>query len=391
MQFIESEKSITDKLGVNNWGIDFNLDKTEDRVFHESFDWSATMMNTLPITYVRLGNSLYDKMFKENGMVDFSRLDQAVSLIESYGLKIIMPIFFLQSSTVSYEEAKKNMRTMLYQLVDHYTGHGFTYEVFDEPTNAPAYWYGVDYKRAKEDIIQLSNYFCHLVTSMDKSAEFCAGDYPFIGGNSDWEKIADNIARGGLELANAKYGSYHPYIIDNPERMLTNPYHERMLNTIKNHGLIPMATEYGYAHGDYSNFNGSYTRQQQSDYLIRQTLLLDALGFDKIIAWTMDNTDRIWAMEQNVYDSDAWRDRKPRWNQHGLDYQQFFYQLQGFRFKENLSKDKHTYIFRYVRSGDEDRLVIWRVGESTHQQIMGQDLWLEETPHIYKLRTERRL
>lgn len=367
--------AITDKLGVNTWGMYFNGGDHE--TFKANVDYDFEMMNQLPINWVRLGTTYVDSLVTAEGF-DWSRLDYAVAKAKIIGLKVIIPVWFVTDGltnklNVDYQQALTDWRKLITSLVHHYQGQGLTYEAFDEATGGGHYWLNQDAKANITDIVSMNNYFARLVAT-DDTASYITGDFPWLGDPSYIDTAATSIKLGMLNVGQA--ASYHPYHQGLPEQVLTNKDELNLRQQFANHNLPVAATEYGYS--VTGNFNGTYTAQQQSDYTIRQTLLMDMLGFDKMIVFTMENSDKGWAFQHNYYDGS-----KGAFNQVGLDYQRLFTELLGYTFSMRVATDSQDdYLLAYTAPDKSTKLVYWTAAANHAITVNGITYQLTGTPEI---------
>ncbi|WP_436702737.1 hypothetical protein [Lactiplantibacillus plantarum] len=368
--------AITDKLGVNEWGMYFNGGDYE--TFKDNIDYDFEMMNQLPINWVRLGTTYSDSLVTDEGF-DWSRLDYAVAKANMIGLKVIIPVWFgtgnlTNKTNVDYQQALINWRKLITSLVHHYKGQGITYEAIDEANGGGPYWLDRDAKSNMADIISMNNFFARLVAT-DDTASYITGDFSWPGDPSYIDTAITAIKRGMLSVGQAV--SYHPYHRGIPEQILTNEGELNLRQQFANHNLPVAATEYGYP--VLKRFNGVYTAQQQSDYILRQTLLMDMLGFDKMIAFTMDNSDKGWALQHNYYDGS----NKGSFNQVGSDYQQLFTELLGYTFSTRVTTDSQDdYLLTYTAPDKSTKLVYWTAAANHAITVSGIAYQLTGTPTI---------
>lgn len=367
--------AITDKLGVNEWSMYFSGDDYE--AFKDNVDYDFEMMNQLPINWVRLGTTYVDSLVTADGF-DWSRLDYAVAKANMIGLKVIMPVWFVtdgltNKTNVDYQQALTNWRKLITSLVHHYHGQGITYEAFDEATGGGHYWLNQDAQANITDIVNMNNYFSRLVAT-DDTASYITGDFPWLGDQNNIDNAITAIKLGMLNVGQA--ASYHSYHQGLPEQVLTDKDELNLRQQFANHNLPIVATEYGYS--VTSNFTGTYTTQQQSDYTLRQTLLMDMLGFDKMIAFTMDNSDKGWAFQHNYYDGS-----KGVFNQVGSDYQQFFTELLGYTFSTRVTTDSQDdYLLAYTAPNKSAKLVYWTAAANHAITVNDITYQLTGTPEI---------
>lgn len=177
-----------------------------------------------------------------------------------------------------------------------------------------------------------------------KKPVLLTGNYTFMG-----KQTIDSFELSvfaGMPLKN-KHVSFHPYIYGRPEQLLTNKYYKKFFRTLNQVRASDIsATELGF--GTPQNFNGNYTRQQQSSYLRREILILDALGAKQIVLWTADSTDHTWSIEN----------KNGTLNSSGKDIRRMLKQLHGYSFYKRLKTEKNTYVFLY-RNGYKSKIVYW--------------------------------
>lgn len=359
--------TIDSKLGINETSGLYDFNKVSDEDFKKNFDYEMYLINQLPINYLRLGTELYANLVDSSGSYKLDRIDYAVSTALNAGLKVIMPFFAYSVSNMSYVDEMGALKKLILNVIKRYSGKGIVYEAINEAQNGGDYWFEQDFESSRADIITLNEFLANSVWEYDPTAKFIAGDFPWVNDLSSYKKINESISDGILKMPRATSASYHPYIPGKPELMLEDYRHQDLIQQIKNEGLQVSATEFGFAgiidpkynYGYAGYFAGKYDSETQSKYLIRQTLLMDMQGFDKIVLFTGDNTDRPWTIVPNIWDSGAWNGTKYHLTDPGQAFKSFFECLIGYEFLRREKSDSDIYALRYVSSGKSDLIVAW--------------------------------
>ena len=389
-EFKAQKTPVTEKLGSGNWGMYYDFNRFDDKTFKANFDYDLSMLKKLPFTYFRLGFVIYDNMVDQNGNYNFSRLDYAVDETLKAGKKVILPLWFVNDGiadkgNIDYHEQVSNMRNLITAMVKHYSGKGIIYEALDEANSLGHFWMEQWSDDCVEDILALNQHFVQTIQREDPTAVFMAGDFAWPKNSSDGrlDRVHNMIEKGYLDYGT--YGSFHPYTNGIPEQMLGDRYDIEAMNHILTHNLLPATTEFGFPHNIPNPFNGNYTRQEQSDYTVRQMLLLDAMGFEVILPFTMDNSDKAWALQAQYYDAGVGEGKDPYFNQVGDKIQDLFGKLDGYTFEtREISESGNDYIFRYTSPSDDrpDKIVYWTVGSDHELEIEGNTFIVTGTPEI---------
>lgn len=359
--------SITDKLGVNSWGMYSDPAKFDFETFKSHWDYDLSMINKLPINWVRIGYTYYDGAVNADGSINFERLDYAIESAQKYGFKVILPIWVVDDgltnkTNIDYQSYYAKWLEMIRTIVMRYAGKGIYYEAVDEALSGGHFWLNQSISDSMvADIINMNDRFYAYTKAYDTTAKFISGD--FASPSSTAYKAIEN---GMLDYGD--FASYHPYFT-NPEDMISSSGQIAFRQAIKDKGLKLSATEYGF--GVPSAFNGANTREEQASKLVRQTLILDMLGFEHIIQFTMDGSDKAWVM-QNEDDT---------FNLTGNMMQSVMFSLQDYSFSERIESDKNDYIFRYVKDGDIDKIVHW----TTSNEHKFGDFYLTSMPTVETL------
>lgn len=337
--------SITDKLGVNSWGMYFDPAKFDFETFKSHWNYDLSMMNKLPINWVRIGYTYYDGAVNADGSMNFERLDYAIESAQKYGFKVILPIWVVDDgltnkTNIDYQSYYAKWLEMIRAIVMRYAGKGIYYEAVDEALSGGHFWLNQPISDSMvADIIHMNDRFYAYTKAYDPTAKFISGDFA-----APSPTVYQAIERGMLDYGD--YASYHPYQTD-PEGMISSSSQVAFRQAIKDKGLKLSATEYGF--GVPRAFNGANTREEQASKLVRQTLILDMLGFEHIVQFTMDGSDKAWAMQNE----------DGTFNLTGNVMQNVMFSLQGYSFSERLDSNTDDYILRYTKDGDVDRIVYW--------------------------------
>ncbi|MCP8851748.1 cellulase family glycosylhydrolase [Latilactobacillus sakei] len=372
---------LVDKIGVNETS-GFIYWSASDDEFRGNIDYDLEMIAKMPVNWVRLPITHATVLKKgiQIGEYDFSRLDYLVDRLSKLGIKVIMSVWFGNeiatdlSGKISYEDALSLYKDIFTETVKHYRGQKITYEAIDEATGGGQYyWWGKDSATVIDDIVMMHRYFYSQLLLFDPDANFIAGSYPWIGEPGYLNNALSTINKG--MLTGHKEVSFHPYVKGAPEQILTDPNWLTFVDALEDEAQQLSVTEFGYP--SPANFNGTYTEQEQADYSMRMLFILDMLGMEKIVYFTMNNNDYSWAL-QSFYGYDEGR-LKPV----GQLFQNMLLDLNGYEFKERVSTDKNDYVLRYCRTGQTDKLVAWTtVGPHELYEYM-----LSSTPQIINLNT----
>lgn len=356
--------AITDKLGVNSWGMYFDPAKFDFETFKSHWDYDLSMMNKLPINWVRIGYTYYDGAVNADGSMNFERLDYAIESAQKYGFKVILPIWVVDDgltnkTNIDYQAYYTKWLEMIRAIVMRYAGKGIYYEAVDEALSGGHFWLNQPISDSMvADIIHMNDRFYAYTKAYDPTAKFISGDFA-----APSPTAYQAIERGMLDYGD--YASYHPYQTD-PEGMISSSSQVAFRQAIKDKGLKLSATEYGF--GVPRAFNGANTREEQASKLVRQTLILDMLGFEHIVQFTMDGSDKAWAMQNE----------DGTFNLTGNVMQSITFSLQGYSFSERVDSNADDYILRYVKDGDVDKIVYW----TTSNEHKFGDFYLTSMPTV---------
>lgn len=347
--------SITNKLGVNNFGMYFDPSKFSFDDFKKRWDYDLDAINKLPINWIRIGYTYYDRGINDDGSYNFDRLDYAVESAQKIGLKVILPIWFVDDGlddglvdkvNIDYKYYYSAWLDMIRSIVKRYAGLGLYYEAIDEATSGGHFWLNKPITgEIINDIVNMNRQFDSYVKAYDSDARFITGDFAAPS------KAADEAIEKGL-LDFGDYVSYHPYMTE-PESMIDGPAQVEFRKKLGKTGLKLSATEFGF--GVPTAFNGANTSQQQASKLLRQILILDMLGFEHIIQFTMDGSDTAWVLQ----DSNG-----GELNESGKAIQALMFELTGFIFVEKLKSDSGDYVFKYSKNDEFDKAVYWTTKET---------------------------
>ena len=368
--------SITDKLGVNDYGMYFN-NNLDYEMFKSNWDYDMQMMSRLPIKWVRIGYGYWEANINPDGSFNFDRLDYAINSALDNGFKIIFPFFFTNNgykTPVSFEKGINDLKSLIKAVVIRYAGKGIYYEGINEINGINLYFIDNALMDHIDEAVALNEYFFATTKEYDTSSTYIAGALA-LAENSHYDKFQELVKRGYFN--HGSYGSYHQYVMGEPEKGLTNYLHDQdVINYFKSkYGKLSI-TEIGY--GSPSNFNGSYTRQQQSDFTLRQIFLLDMIGAEHIIYFTMDNSDKTWALQENYYDAGIYKGKTPSFNLVGNKLQELFTELYGYSFKTRIETDPNDFYLLYKKDGGVDKLVYWTASGSH----VANGLSITSTPQI---------
>lgn len=388
--------TIDSKLGINETSKLYDFNKIPDEQFKKNFDYEMYLINQLPINYLRLGTELFANLVDSSGSYKLDRLDYAVETALNAGLKVIMPFFAYSVTNMNYVDEIGALKNLILNVIKRYSGKGIVYEAINETQNGGIYWFGLDFESTtvRKDIAALNEFYAKCVWEYDPTAKFIAGDFPWVI-DKTYKRINESISDGVLKIPRATSASYHPYIPGRPELMLEDYRHQDLIQQIKKEGLQVSATEFGFASildstdtshfGPSGYFAGRYDSETQSKYLIRQTLLMDMQGFDKIILFTADNTDKPWTIVPNFYTSGAWNGTKYHLTVQGQAFKSFFECLIGYEFLRREKSDRDIYALRYVSSGKSDLIVAWST-DNKREKIYNDGnntLVLSDMPQIF--------
>lgn len=359
--------SLTSKLGVNSWGMYFNPSKFSFQDFKWRWDYDLSMINKLPINWIRIGYTFYDDGFNQDGTYNFDRLDYAVKTSQDLGFKVILPIWFVDDgltnkTNIDYQAYYTKWLEMIRAIVMRYAGKGIYYEAVDEALSGGHFWLNQSISDSMvADIVNMNDRFYAYTKAYDTTAKFISGDFA-----SPSSTAYQAIENGMLDYGD--FASYHPYFT-NPENMISSSDQVAFRQAIKDKGLKLSATEYGF--GVPSAFNGANTREEQASKLVRQTLILDMLGFEHIVQFTMDGSDKVWVMQNE----------DGTFNLAGNVMQSIMFSLQGYSFYERVDSNEDDYVLRYVKDGDVDKIVYWTIGTEHYNG----SYHLTQTPKIVEL------
>lgn len=359
--------AITEKLGTNSWGMYFNPSKHSLETFKTHWDYDLSMIKQMPMDWLRIGYTYYDSGLNPDGSYNFERLDYAIDTAQSAGLKIILPIWFVDDgltnkTNIDYRAYYAKWIDMIEKIVQRYAGKGIYYEAVDEATSGGHFWLNQNVTdNILNDIISMNTKFYNFIKKYDDSAVFINGDFA-----SPSTETFSAIDKGMIDFG--EYVSYHPYVKD-PETMINSKTQIKLRSKIYNKGLPMSATEFGF--GSPSAFNGENTKEQKASKLLRQIYILDMLNFEHIIHFTMDGSDSTWILQNT----------DGTFNLSGQMIKDQMTELTGYTFLERIKSDTNDYLFRYVKNSFKDKVVYWTTSSS---HVVGK-YTLTDTPKIYTL------
>lgn len=359
--------AITKKLGTNSWGMYFDPAKFDFEIFKSHWDYDLSMIKQMPMDWLRIGYTYYDSGLNTDGSYNFERLDYAIDTAQSAGLKIILPIWFVDDgltnkTNIDYQSYYAKWIDMIEKIVQRYAGKGIYYEAVDEATSGGHFWLNQNITDSiLNDIVSMNTKFYNFIQKYDDSAVFINGDFA-----SPSAATFSAIDKGMLDFG--EYASYHPYLT-NPEGMISDSTQIKLRSAIYNKGLPMSATEFGF--GSPSAFNGSNTPEQKASKLLRQIYILDMLNFEHIIQFTMEGSDVAWRLQNT----------DGTFNLSGQMIKSQMTELTGYTFLERIKSDTNDYLFRYVKNGFKDKVVYWTTSSS---HVVGK-YTLTDTPQIYTL------
>lgn len=359
--------AITEKLGTNYWGMYFDPAKFDFETFKSHWDYDLSMIKQMPMDWLRIGYTYYDGGLNADGSYNFERLDYAIDTAQSSGLKIILPIWFVDDgltnkTNIDYQSYYAKWIDMIEKIVQRYAGKGIYYEAIDEATSGGHFWLNQNITDSiLNDIVSMNTKFYNFIQKYDDSAVFINGDFA-----SPSAATFSAIDKGMLDFG--EYASYHPYFA-NPEGMISDSTQIKLRSAIYNKGLPMSATEFGF--GSPSAFNGSNTPEQKASKLLRQIYILDMLNFEHIIQFTMDGSDVTWILQNT----------DGTFNLSGQMIKSQMTELTGYTFQERIKSDTNDYLFKYVKNGFKDKVVYWTTSSS---HVVGK-YTLTDTPQIYTL------
>lgn len=372
--------ALTDKLGVNDYGMYFNNNIDYEK-FKSNWDYDMQMMSRLPINWIRIGYGYWEANINPDGSFNFDRLDYAINSALANGFKVIIPFFATfdgYKTPPDYQTALQNFKKLVTETITHLRNKAVVFEAVDEAFSGNHFWMNqLISDDVINDIMNINFLINQLSVAFNSKAEFINGDFNGPG-NPVYVANANKAIAKGM-LTHGTHVSYHPYQKGNPELMLSLPSETEFLNTLKSTGLSVSVTEFGY--GSPNNFNGSYSRQQQSDYTLRQIFLLDMLGVEHIVYFTMDNSDKTWSLQGNYYDTGVVKGEKPAFNLVGNQLQELLIEVYGYSFKNRIETTPDDFCLVYEKDDELDKLIYWTT--STSHTFNG--LLMTSTPQIMEL------
>ena len=347
----KQDTPINKKIGVNYWSWQITDSNSNYETFKAMVDKDFVGIKQFSPSYLRVSVGSFDNTKLNNQMLDY--------IVEKCKDGHIIPIFSFfalgdnnavdgMSHTNHFEDykvAQKHYRLVVRNTIKRYSRENIIWESVNEANYGGNYWFNqpVSLTQAK-DYIKLDKYISSCLMQYAKKPVLLTGNYTFMG-----KQTIDSFELSvfaGMSLKN-KHVSFHPYIYGRPEQLLTNKYYKKFFRTLNQVRASDIsATELGF--GTPKNFNGNYTRQQQSSYLRREILILDALGAKQIVLWTADSTDHTWSIEN----------KNGTLNSSGKDIRRMLKQLHGYSFYKRLKTEKNTYVFLY-RNGYKSKIVYW--------------------------------
>jgi hypothetical protein len=341
------------KLGTNSWGQYFNPSKFDYATFKTHWDYLIGWADQMPINWLRIGYTYYDDGFNSDGTYNFERLDYAIQAAQEKGFKVIIPIWFvsdgLTSSTIDYSTYYSKWLDMIQAIINRYSGKGIYYEAVDEALSGGHFWLGQSLDDGKiSDIVSMNSRIYKLAAALDPTAKFINGD---LASSDNFASAKD---KGMFNFGD--YISYHVYLT-NPESILNNQDQLSFVQDLKNTGMTLSCTEFGF--GYPSNFNGANTRREQASKTLREIFILDMLGFEQIIQFTMEDSDLSWTFE-TAYSSGS----DGSLNLSGSLFQSMMLELHDYEFSEKLDSSDGDYLLKYVSPGNSDKVVFWTTNDN---------------------------
>lgn len=357
--------NITKKIGTNSWGMYFNPSKFSFQDFKNHWDKDISSINNVGIKTIRIGYTYYDDGLNADGTYNFERLDYAINSAKEKGMKIILPIWFVDDgitdpSSLNYQNYLSKFLDMIEKIVIRYAGKCIYYEAIDEAASGGHFWLNQSITNAiLDDVVSVNTSFYNFIKKYDETAFFINGDFA-----SDSSSVDYVISQGMLKFGD--FVSFHPYMT-NPETIYANAAQKSYLDKLRLSGLKLSATEFGF--GVPSAFTGDNTREQQTYKMLREIFVLDMIGVEDIVQFTMESSDAAWRLQND--DGSL--------NDTGNAVKNLISTLDGYSFKERIYSSEDDYILKYVKNGSNDIFVYW----TTIDNHSFQKYNLTNTPQFY--------
>lgn len=366
---------INKKLGMNDLGWTFDPTYNNDEQFKEGWNYQLSMIKKLPLKYIRIGT--YYSLIKTNtsGNYNFDRLDYAIRTAQNQGLRVIMPIWADLKITDTYTGQLAETKDMITKLVQHEKNKRILWEGIDEAETGGSFWFGKKMNSRKlHDVILTDRYYQYIVKKYDPDSHFISGD---LAGNNH---NANYIIRNGIFKPRTNFGSFHAYENKNPEKVLKD-WNAKVIKRLRKNGIKPAITELGYPYPN--DFNGHYSRKQQSDYLLREIFCLDMQGVKVIAPFCMEDTNHQWGLEYSRFSK-----QKGKMVLAGKNMQRVFNQLKGYSFAYRLNSNfrkNGDYVLVYAKTHAPLKYVYWTTKNANSQYIGNTKIKLTNSPKIKKI------
>ncbi|WP_434433837.1 hypothetical protein [Lactiplantibacillus paraplantarum] len=372
----KQELPVNKKIGVNYWSWQVTAANSKFETFKILLDKDFAGIEEFSPTYLRVSVGSFN-----NTKLNYQMLDYIVEKCKNRHIVPIFSFFALGDNNVvdgmshvnHFEDsriAQHHYKLVINNTIKRYARENIIWEDMNEANYGGTYWFNqpVSLTQAK-DYIKMDRYITKCLAKYVKKPVHLSGNYTFMG-----KQTIDTFGLSvfaGMPLKN-KQVSFHPYIFGKPEQLLTNRYYKKFFKTLNKKQVSDIsATELGF--GTPNNFSGSYTRRQQSNYLRREILILDALGAKQIVLWTADSTDQTWSIEK----SDG------TLNSLGRDVKYMLKQLSGYTFYKRLKTDDSIYAFLY-KKGNKSKIVCWSAREKKQKfYFHRKSVTINDAPKVF--------
>lgn len=370
-QYVVNHQStpVNDKLGTNDMGYTEEFKYNTTSQFKKSWNYQLSMIKKMPFKWLRIGTNYAIVKTNTSGKYDFSKVDYQIKTAQKAGLKVVFPLWSDALIGDTYSQRLSQTENLWKQLVKHEAGKGIYWEGIDEAESGGTFWFNEKPSEQKtKDVIKVDQNLRKIVHKYDPKASFINGD---LAGSSDH---ADYAFSHGI-FKGSKLGSFHTYMTGSPEPILTN-WSAKHINLLEKQGISPIIDELGYPYA--KDFNGTYTRKQQSDYLIREIFLLDMLGVKSIQPFCMEDTNLDWSLETSHK-----RPGKGNLVLATQDIRKKFNQLSGYSFNHRIQTNTDDYVLVYSKKNASNKYVYWTTTDKHQVKANKQTFTLTTSPQVF--------
>lgn len=165
----------------------------------------------------------------------------------------------------------------------------------------------------------------------------------------DLPQIETAQKRGLLNEANGMI--FHPYLQSGRDQGLPETLFQigTVPKELNQNDLPLMTTEYGFPRLGSDNWQGHWSMEDAAKLTVRETLILDCLGYSVIGNYSLVGSD------YQILNDDG-----TSFNLVGGSLKTLVDELDGYSFVESLkTPDKNSYVFLYQKDGNQPKIAYW--------------------------------